>query len=107
MSSSEYVDWLNTKPRAAMRTNVRDEEAYTPPNPWAKGIAEIRAALATPETKAAERFQTERLRDLSTESTTLETLRAAHAARSLPLGDLSAYQAPNPYEAALKARGAR
>ena len=55
------------------RTNIHradddtDDTSYTPPNPYADGIAKLRAAAETPESSFVERYKADRLRELEEE----------------------------------------
>lgn len=81
---------------AEFRALDADTSAYTPPNPYAAGLAALRAAAATPETTFEDRYKAERLAALAAEHR--ENPVVYRAAR-----DLASYAAPDPYAAGLKA----
>jgi hypothetical protein len=87
-------------------------QAYAPPDPYAKDIAAMRAAEATPESTFEEKWKADRLRDLAGEDDRLATLRAARGIPEprlavLSAADLAAYATPDPYAAGIKALQAK
>lgn len=87
---------------AALRTTEDTmSEDYTPPNPYAAGLASLRAAEATPESRFAEQYAAERLRALAAERAALDAHIEANPFPRLTAAEAAEYAAPNGYQLAL------
>ena len=73
---------------------------YTPPDSYAPGIATLRAASSTPESRFEDQWKADRLRELEVEHRSLDAL--APEAR-LTAAELAQYAPPDPYAEGIKA----
>jgi hypothetical protein len=85
--------------------NLKTLEHYTPPNPYTEGVATLRAAMETPESKAEDAYRESRRRELADEPVALATLRTAHQARTARINatDLDRFAPPDPWAAPVRA----
>lgn len=90
--------------RGELRTNVHFQEDimtdYTPIDPYAAGLAKIRAASATPESTFAERYAAERTREFA-EMRASSTASPRVQPRRLTTAEAAQYTPPDPYRPAL------
>jgi len=100
---------------AELRTNLSSEEDdvndkannYAPPDPYAAGLAQLRAATATPLSTFEDQYKASRLRELAAEYDRAAAHLEVNPSPRLTAAEATEYAAPNPYEAGLKALRAK
>jgi len=81
--------------------------AYAPPDPYAKDLAALRSAEATPESTFEEEWKKRRLAGFEAEARQRDAHVAAHPLPRMRASELADYEPPDPYAAGIKALQAK
>ena len=114
MTPTQYVDYINdsTARFAAIRAaragtdtaltfRVSKPTSFEPPNPYERGLADLRTARATPASSFAERYAAERRAELEAEYAAAARSTPRPAPRRLTAAESAQYAPPDPYAAGL------
>ncbi|HYT69215.1 MAG TPA: hypothetical protein VEL51_22530 [Vicinamibacterales bacterium] len=102
------ADYLSDRGLAATQANIDaafralDDRYDAAPNPYAQGLAELRAATATNDESFETRWKRDRQRELDAESARLAEHIEANPPRLTTAEELKAYAAPDIYAEPLR-----